>query len=173
MPTGAQADSAAAEFDVLATGEMVGVYLARGTYVVKAYGTIHYDTTEFGPSSADPECTSPDSHLTLDSIAYHYNLTPSPISGWQSHRYVTQGAPTDLLDLEVDTIAPEWMPTTPTAVAYDPRVGGPGVDAGCNELDHTYEYMLTSVGDNHTFRVFDPAAADNEGSIHVVITQVS
>jgi len=170
--SGAHADAAAADFDLPGTGQVQGVYLQPGVYVVKAYGTIVYNTTDYGPSVADAECTSADAHLTLDNVAHTYNLYPSPLSQWQSHRYIAQGFPTDLLDVEVDGVAPEWTPTIPTPIGYDPLVGGPGVDEGCNEVDHTYEYVLTSIGDNHTFRVYDPAAADNTGTIHISITQV-
>jgi len=160
-------------FDVPATGEVVGRYLPQGVYVVKVYGTVLYDTTSLGPSYADAECTSPSARIALDNTAHAYNLYPSPLSGWQTHRYVMTSGGTDLLDLEVDAVAPEWAASLPTPVGWDPAVGGPGVDGGCNENDHTYEYVLTSIGDNHTFRIYDPASLDNVGELHISITQIA
>ncbi|HEV8296330.1 MAG TPA: hypothetical protein VGQ20_03505, partial [Acidimicrobiales bacterium] len=123
--------------DVPVNGTVVPVGLVAGVWTVVASGIANYDPG--GQSLFDAECTTPHDGELIDDIGRHEAVYP--VAGWQAHRFAGLGAP-DPLDLEVDGVEPEWVPTVPSIVGDNRNSNGPGLGVGCNERDHTYLYAI-------------------------------
>lgn len=116
----------------------VAPLIAGRTYMIEAEGIYSYDR-----GLADAECATADGDTTF-----------------LADRFTNIVAGVDLLDLLIDTLSVEWVPTIP----------GPN---GCNVVNHTYRYLVTpNTTHRANFRMASTWYPNNGGAITVRVFHV-